>query len=99
MLGFILSLFGILFLLVIAFLIGMVVMVYLLTEVIAKVPVDEYIEMFEELKELDGWTLSLDKKELSKEKNIFTGKCQVPRSQETESNNYFLMEDRVLCML
>ena len=52
MLGFILSLFGILFLLVIAFLIGMVVMVYLLTEVIAKVPVDEYIEMFEELKEL-----------------------------------------------
>ena len=52
MLGFILSLFGILFLLVIAFLIGMIAMVYLLTEVIAKVPVDEYIEMFEELKEL-----------------------------------------------
>ena len=52
MLGFILSLFGILFLLAIAFLIGMVAMVYLLTEVIAKVPVDEYIEMFEELKEL-----------------------------------------------
>ena len=52
MLGFILSLFGILFLLVIAFLIGMITMVYLLTEVIAKVPVDEYIEMFEELKEL-----------------------------------------------
>lgn len=52
MLGFILSLFGILFLLVIAFLVGMIAMVYLLTEVIAKVPVDEYIEMFEELKEL-----------------------------------------------
>ena len=52
MLGFILSLFGILFSLVIAFLIGMVVMVYLLTEVIAKVLVDEYIGMFEELKEL-----------------------------------------------
>ena len=52
MLGFILSLFGILFLLVIAFLIGMITMVYLLTEVIAKVPVDEYIKMFEELKEL-----------------------------------------------
>ena len=52
MLGFILSLFGILFLLVIAFLIGMIAMVYLLTEVIAKVPVEEYIEMFEELKEL-----------------------------------------------
>ena len=52
MLGFILSLFGILFLLAIAFLIGMIAMVYLLTEVIAKVPVDEYIEMFEELKEL-----------------------------------------------
>ena len=52
MLGFVLSLFGILFLLVIAFLIGMIAMVYLLTEVIAKVPVDEYIEMFEELKEL-----------------------------------------------
>ena len=52
MLGFILSLFGILFLLAIAFLIGMVAMVYLLTEVIAKVPVEEYIEMFEELKEL-----------------------------------------------
>ena len=28
-------------------------MVYLLTEVIAKVPVDEYIKMFEELKELN----------------------------------------------
>lgn len=53
MLGFILSLFGILFLLVIAFLAGMIVMVYLLTEVIAKVPVDEYIKMFEELKELN----------------------------------------------
>ena len=52
MLGFILSLFGILFLLVIAFLIGMIAMVYLLTEIIAKIPVDEYIEMFEELKEL-----------------------------------------------
>lgn len=52
MLGFILSLFGILFLLAIAFLVGMIAMVYLLTEVIAKVPVDEYIEMFEELKEL-----------------------------------------------
>ena len=52
MLGFILSLFGILFLLVIAFLVGMIAMVYLLTEVIAKVPVDEYIQMFEELKEL-----------------------------------------------
>ena len=52
MLGFILSLFGILFLLVIAFLIGMIAMVYLLIEVIAKVPIDEYIEMFEELKEL-----------------------------------------------
>ena len=52
MLGFVLSLFGILFLLAIAFLIGMIAMVYLLTEVIAKVPVDEYIEMFEELKEL-----------------------------------------------
>lgn len=52
MLGFILSLFGILFLLAIAFLAGMIAMVYLLTEVIAKVPVDEYIEMFEELKEL-----------------------------------------------
>ena len=52
MLGFILSLFGILFLLAIAFLIGMIAMVYLLIEVIAKVPVDEYIEMFEELKEL-----------------------------------------------
>lgn len=53
MLGFILSLFGILFLLAIAFLAGMIAMVYLLTEVIAKVPVDEYIEMFEELKELN----------------------------------------------
>ena len=53
MLGFILSLFGILFLLAIAFLVGMIAMVYLLTEVIAKVPVDEYIEMFEELKELN----------------------------------------------
>ena len=52
MLGFILSLFGILFLLAIAFLAGMIAMVYLLTEVIAKVPVDEYIKMFEELKEL-----------------------------------------------
>ena len=52
MLGFVLSLFGILFLLAIAFLIGMIAMVYLLIEVIAKVPVDEYIEMFEELKEL-----------------------------------------------
>ena len=52
MLGFILSLFGILFLLAIAFLIGMIAMVYLLTEIIAKIPVDEYIEMFEELKEL-----------------------------------------------
>ena len=52
MLGFILSLFGILFLLAIAFLVGMIAMVYLLTEVIAKVPIDEYIEMFEELKEL-----------------------------------------------
>ena len=52
MLGFILSLFGILFLLAIAFLAGMIAMVYLLTEVIAKIPVDEYIEMFEELKEL-----------------------------------------------
>ena len=52
MLGFILSLFGILFLLAIAFLAGMIAMVYLLTEVIAKVPIDEYIEMFEELKEL-----------------------------------------------
>ena len=52
MLGFVLSLFGILFLLVIAFLVGMIAMVYLLTEVIAKVPIDEYIEMFEELKEL-----------------------------------------------
>ena len=52
MLGFILSLFGILFLLAIAFLVGMIAMVYLLTEVIAKVPVEEYIEMFEELKEL-----------------------------------------------
>ena len=52
MLGFILSLFGILFLLAIAFLAGMITMVYLLTEVIAKIPVDEYIEMFEELKEL-----------------------------------------------
>ena len=52
MLGFILSLFGILFLLVIAFLVGMIAMVYLLTEVIARVPIDEYIEMFEELKEL-----------------------------------------------
>ena len=52
MLGFILSLFGILFLLAIAFLAGMIAMVYLLTEVIARVPVDEYIEMFEELKEL-----------------------------------------------
>ena len=53
MLGFILSLFGILFLLAIAFLAGMIAMVYLLTEVIAKVPVDEYIKMFEELKELN----------------------------------------------
>lgn len=53
MLGFILSLFGILFLLAIAFLAGMIAMVYLLTEVIAKVPVDEYIEMLEELKELN----------------------------------------------
>lgn len=52
MLGFILSLFGILFLLAIAFFAGMIAMVYLLTEVIAKIPVDEYIEMFEELKEL-----------------------------------------------
>ena len=52
MLGFVLSLFGILFLLAIAFLVGMIAMVYLLTEVIAKVPIDEYIEMFEELKEL-----------------------------------------------
>ena len=52
MLGFVLSLFGILFLLAVAFLIGMIAMVYWLTEVIAKVPVDEYIEMFEELKEL-----------------------------------------------
>ena len=52
MLGFILSLFGILFLLVIAFLVGMIAMVYLLTEIIAKIPVDEYIGMFEELKEL-----------------------------------------------
>ena len=53
MLGFILSLFGILFLLAIAMLAGMIAMVYLLTEVIAKVPVDEYIKMFEELKELN----------------------------------------------
>ena len=53
MLGFILSLFGVLFLLAIAFLAGMIAMVYLLTEVIAKVPVDEYIKMFEELKELN----------------------------------------------
>ena len=53
MLGFILSLFGILFLLAIAFLAGMIAMVYLLTVVIAKVPVDEYIKMFEELKELN----------------------------------------------
>ena len=53
MLGFILSLFGILFLLAITFLAGMIAMVYLLTEVIAKVPVDEYIKMFEELKELN----------------------------------------------
>ena len=52
MLGFILSLFGILFLLAIAFLAGMIAMAYLVTEVIAKVPVDEFIEMFEELKEL-----------------------------------------------
>ena len=52
MLGFVLSLFGILFLLAIAFLVGMIAMVYLLTEIIAKIPVDEYIEMFEELKEL-----------------------------------------------
>ena len=36
MLGFILSLFGILFLLAIAFFVGMIVMVYLLTELIAK---------------------------------------------------------------
>ena len=42
----------ILFLLVIAFLTGVYTMVGLLTEVIAKIPVGEYIKMFEELEKL-----------------------------------------------
>ena len=68
---------------------------------------DEYMDVVNQIEEITDKvntehrkiTDKEAKKELSKEKNIFTGKCQVPRSQETESNNYFLMEDRVLCML